>query len=176
MDTTDSEITKKKRLVINEIRRTAEANRGIPLGQLNFSKATGIKIADWRGKLWLRWNDALQEAGYPPNNKQGPYDEEFLIEKFIGLMRELAHFPISTELEKKRYQNRTFPSHMAFRARWGSPIQQAERIALYCESHKGYDDILAMCEPVLKSQSFPAHGTVQAQGASGYVCLVKGFP
>jgi hypothetical protein len=64
MDTTDSEVAKKKRLLINEIRRTAEANRGIPLGQINFSKETGIKISDWRGKLWLRWSDVQRAAGF----------------------------------------------------------------------------------------------------------------
>jgi hypothetical protein len=173
MDTRDIEVKNNKRFIINEIRRTAQKNGGAPLGMIRFYQATGITIADWRGKLWLRWNDALKEAGYPPNKKQGPYDEEWLIDNFIGLMRELAHFPISTELEKKRYQNRTFPSHMAFRGRWGSPIQQAERIALYCQSHKGYDDILAMCAPLLTSQRLPAHSPMQTQQATGYVCLVK---
>jgi hypothetical protein len=138
---------------------------------LRFYQATGIKIADWRGKLWLRWSDAQREAGFAPNKKQGPYDEEYLIEKFIGLMRELGHFPISTELEKERYQNSAFPSHMAFRARWGSQRQQAARIALYCQSHKGHEDILAICQPVLKSQSLPA--PMPPKQAVGFICLVK---
>jgi hypothetical protein len=173
MDGKNIDVENSKRFIIKEIRRTAEKNGGVPLGMITFYKATGIKIPEWRGKLWLRWSDAVKEAGYPPNKKSGPYDEGLLIDKFIGLIRELGHFPLSTELEKKGYHNRTFPSHMAFRARWGSRIQQAARIILYCQSHKGHDDILAMCEPVLKIQSFPAHGTVQAKGANGYVCLVK---
>ena len=152
MNVSDNDIENSKRFIINEIKRTAEKNGGQPLGMIGFYKATGIKIADWRGKLWLRWSDAVKEAGLSPNKKSGPYDEEMLIEKFIGLMRELGHFPLSTELEKKGYHNRTFPSHMAFRAHWGSRIQQATRITLYCQSHKGLADILAMCEPVLKSQ------------------------
>jgi hypothetical protein len=173
MDVKDVDVENSKRFIIKEIKRTAEKNGGEALGMIRFYKATGIKIADWRGKLWLRWNDALKEAGYPPNKKSGPYDEEFLIEKFLGLMRELGHFPLSTELEKKGYHNRTFPSHMAFRSRWGSRVQQAARITLYCQHHKGLADILAMCEPVLKSQDFPEHGPVQAKGRDGYVCLVK---
>ena len=173
MDARDIERENNKRFILNEIRRTAEKNGGAPLGMIRFHQATGIKIADWRGKLWLRWNEALQEAGFPPNKKQGPYDEALLIDNFIGLMRELGHFPISTELAKKRYQNPTFPNHMAFRARWGSPRQQAERIALYCESHTGYADILAMCKPVLTSQRFPAPSPMQPQQGTGYVCLVK---
>jgi hypothetical protein len=173
MDRRDIEVENNKHFIINEIRRTAEKNGGQPLGMIGFYNATGIKIADWRGKLWLRWNDALREAGLPPNKKAGPYDEQLLIDKFIGLMRELGHFPLSTELEKKGYHNRTFPSHMAFRAHWGSRIQQSARITLYCQHHKGLDDILAMCEPVLKSQDLPAHGPVQTKGVDGYVCLVK---
>jgi hypothetical protein len=173
MDARNIEAENNKHFIINEIRRTAAANRGIPLGQINFSKATGIKISDWRGKLWLRWSDAVKEAGLPPNKKQGPYDEGMLIDKFIRLMRELGHFPLSTELEKKGYQNPTFPSHMAFRGRWGSQRQQAERIALYCESHQGHNDILAMCEPVLKSQEIPTHSPIQTQQATGLICLVK---
>jgi hypothetical protein len=164
MDVRDIDIENSKRLIINEIRRTAEKNGGVPLGMITFYKATGITIADWRGKLWLRWSDAVKEAGYPPNKKAGPYDEQFLIDKFIGLMRELGHFPLSTELEKKGYHNRTFPSHVAFRSRWGSKVQQAARITLYCQHHKGLADILAMCEPVLKSQDASEHGPVQVEG------------
>jgi hypothetical protein len=173
MDARDIEAENNKRFIINEIRRTAQANHGVPLGQINFSKATGITIAAWRGKLWLRWNEALEEAGFSPNKKQGPYEEEWLIDKFIGLMRELGHVPISTELEKKRYQNPTFPSHMAFRSRWGSRRLQAERIALYCQRHQGYEDILAMCVPVLKRQRLPARSPRQMQQTRGFICLVK---
>ena len=99
MDGKNIDIENSKRYIIKEIRRTAEKNGGVPLGMITFYKATGITIADWRGKLWLRWSDAVKEAGYPPNKKSGPYDEEMLIEKFIGLMRELGHFPLSTELD-----------------------------------------------------------------------------
>jgi hypothetical protein len=173
MDAKDIEVENNKRFIITAIKRTAEKNGGVPLGMISFYRATGIKISDWRGKLWLRWSDAVKEAGLPPNKKCSPYEEAFLIDKFIGLMRELGHFPLSTELEKKGYHHRTFPSHEAFRARWGSRVQQAARITLYCQQHKGYGDILAMCEPVLKSQSFPAHGPVQEQNATGYVYLVK---
>ena len=171
MDATDIEGENKKRFIINEIKRTAETNGGVPLGMIRFSQATGIKIADWRGKLWLRWSDAVKEAGLPPNKKAGPYDEQLLIDNFIELMRELGHFPISTELEKKRYQNRTFPNHMAFRAHWGRRRQQAARIALYCQAHTGYEDILAMCKPLLTSQRVSAYRPMQTQ--HGYVCLVK---
>jgi hypothetical protein len=173
MDTQEIEIVNNKRFILNEIRRTAEENRGIPLGQINFYKATGIKISDWRGKLWLRWSDVLRAAGFEPNKKLHAYPEKFLIDSFISLMRELGHFPLSTELQQKGYHNKAFPSHMAFKSRWGSKAQQAARIAEYCQRRKGYADILSKCEEVLKGERFPAHAPVQGKGANGYVYLVK---
>jgi hypothetical protein len=70
MDTKDSDVENSKRFILKEIRRTAEKNGGVPLGMTRFYQATGIKIADWRGKLWLRWSDAVKEAGLPPQKAQ----------------------------------------------------------------------------------------------------------
>ena len=52
----------KRQHILKELRRTAEANGGVPLGRLSFFKETGIKEADWKGKFWARWNDAVREA------------------------------------------------------------------------------------------------------------------
>ena len=48
MDTTDINIANTKRLIINEIRRTAEANRGIPLGQIGYPLKAGQLTYDCR--------------------------------------------------------------------------------------------------------------------------------
>jgi hypothetical protein len=173
MDAPDINIANTKRFIINEIRRTAEKNSGVPLGMIRFYQATGIKISDWRGKLWLRWSDVLRAAGFEPNKMAHAYPEKFLIDSFIALMREIGHFPTATELQQKGYHNRAFPSHMAFKSRWGSKVQQAERIAQYCRRQEDYGDILAMCEQVLKNARVPARALAPRQGVDGYVCLVK---
>lgn len=50
-----------KELILNEIKRTAEANGGAPLGQTRFSQDTGIKVTDWHGKYWARWGSRILE-------------------------------------------------------------------------------------------------------------------
>lgn len=70
----------KKDHIIAEIRRTAALNGGVPLGRLVFFKETGIKESDWTGRFWARWNDAVREAGFEPNQKQIAFSEQFLIE------------------------------------------------------------------------------------------------
>ena len=49
--------------ILDEIELTAEANGGQALGRLRFYAETGIKETDWSGKYWVRWSDALREAG-----------------------------------------------------------------------------------------------------------------
>ena len=69
-----------KEYILKEIDRTAKENNDIPLGRLKFARETGIRYSDWWGIYWAKWNDALIEAGYPPNKLQSAYDETFLIE------------------------------------------------------------------------------------------------
>jgi hypothetical protein len=51
-----------KLYILQEIKRTTQANGGTPLRKLQFESATGIKRYDWFGVYWARWSDAIREA------------------------------------------------------------------------------------------------------------------
>ena len=55
-----------KRHILAEIKRLAEAD-GKPPGVRLFERQTGIKESDWYPDLWLRWGDAVEEAGFGRN-------------------------------------------------------------------------------------------------------------
>src|SRR5688572_6162461 len=84
-----------KGFILREIKRTAEANGGKPLGHQSFAKETGIKEYDWKGKIWARWSDAVREAGYSPNSFQTAFDDAFLLGKMAELIHDLGHFPVT---------------------------------------------------------------------------------
>ncbi len=136
-----------KQHILSEIRRTAEANGGAPLGRRIFFQETGIKVSDWHGKIWARWGDALQEAGFQPNGLQTAYRDEMLIGKFTELVRALGHYPVSAEIRMRARSDNNFPSHNAF-ARFGSKQQLAMRILDYCNDRSDYADVAALCAPV----------------------------
>jgi hypothetical protein len=140
-----------KEHILNEIKRTAAANGGVPLGRERFFRETGIKYHEWVGKIWARWGDALREAGFEANKLQTTYHDDLLIEQFIGLARELGHFPVYAEIRMKAHSDDFFPAHNTF-ARLGSKEQLAAKILDYCKARAGYADMIALCAPIAEQQ------------------------
>jgi hypothetical protein len=130
--------------VLAEIKRLALQN-GRPPGRQAFENATGVKMSEWYPHIWLRWGDALAEAGYAPNSLQAKASDEELIEKYIALTRELGRLPLEGELRRKARQDSAFPSHSSF-ARFGGKQKLLETIAAHCRKVNGLADILSLCE------------------------------
>ncbi len=84
--------------ILEEIRRTAAANGGVPLGRARFTSETGIKESDWLGIHWARWGDAVREAGLAPNQLQAAYDRAELLDKYAKLATELGRLPANGDL------------------------------------------------------------------------------
>ncbi len=82
-----------KQHILNKIKRVAKANGGKSPGILRFKSDTGIKKSDWYPDHWLRWGDALREAGFSPNEMEIAWTPEALLEKYIALIKKLGHFP-----------------------------------------------------------------------------------
>lgn len=163
-----------KQRILNEIRRTAEANGGEPLGRVRFRQETGITDSDW-GKIWVRWNEAISEAGFQPNQLQAPYTDLLLIESFIGLVRDLGHFPVAAEVRMRARNGAKFPSRNSF-ARFGSKQGLAAKLLDYCKSRPGYEDITALCGPVaapLADQQQPADSAAALSTGSGSAAGTK---
>jgi len=135
-----------KEYILEEIRRTAKENGAIPLGRQRFFAETGIKESDWSGKYWVRWGDAVSEAGFTPNKKNEAYDEQWIFEKYISLVRELGRIPVNAEVRMKGISNNDFPSHNTFKRIGSTKKQLIARIVEYCHAHDGYQDVLVMCE------------------------------
>jgi hypothetical protein len=158
--------------ILNEIRRTAEANGGVPLGRARFLEHTGIRETDWAGKYWLKWSDAVAEAGFTPNTMQRAYEDDAILESLALFVREIGHYPVFNELVMKRRLDPSFPSHGTF-ARLGKKGEIAARLAVWCDEIGGWDDVLALCLPIAEKAS-PQHDEDETPSApDGYVYLMK---
>ena len=115
----------------------------------------------------------MREAGFEANTLVEAYESDFLLEKYVELIRELGRFPVQAELQMKARRDRTFPSHNTFR-RFGGKSALIKRLKVYCDGHPGYDDVMQMCTSVpvdtSEQQESPKHGDGVVLG---YVYLAK---
>lgn len=165
----------KREHILAEIRRTAEENGGKPLGRGRFAAATGIREGDWSGRYWARWGDAVREAGFEPNQLQGRYDDDLVLEKLVGEIRRFGKLPTEAELRLRRREDSSFPSTRVFE-RFGPKWTWAERVAAYCRERPDYADVLEMLAPLLEvKRQTPADDGVEdpPPGGSGFVYLLR---
>ena len=161
-----------KQQILDLIRRLAAQNGGKAPGAQRFESATGIGKSEWYPKLWLRWGDAVREAGLQGNLMARSLGHELLIKKYIELIRELGKFPIEGELVHKRIADRSFPSRDTFIA-LGGKAQRAARILEYCKTNEGYDDVVPFCERIASSNATELDEVMSESPAAGYVYLLK---
>lgn len=161
-----------KHEILSEIKRIAEKCDGRAPGFQRFAGETGVRKSDWYPNLWLRWGDAISEAGCQPNNFIVAYDTNFLITKYIELIRELGHFPIEGELRIKKKIDKDFPSHNAF-SQLGSKQGRVQKIIEYCQGKSEFNDIISHCLVVAKSTRNKPDSTNSNSDNVGYVYLVR---
>ena len=130
--------------ILQEIKRTADANGGVPLGINTFVKETGIKSWDWQ-KYWARWNEAVREAGYTPNLLNSAYDETELLDKFAKLTQTLGKLPSRGDLHVKGHNDPEFPSADTYNKRLGGKAELVKKLEEYCRSHNEYADVARLC-------------------------------
>jgi hypothetical protein len=163
-----------KDYILEEIRRTAEANAGVPLGHRRFESETGIKYYDWFGVHWARWSDAIRDAGFAPNQFQNAYERTELLGKYAALTRELGRLPVKGDLRLKSRCDPDFPNDKTF-DRLGKKGEIITEVLAYCQTIGGYDDVVHLCEAFFGS-SYRVSSEQQKrseQEVLGFVYLIR---
>jgi hypothetical protein len=161
-----------KQHILDEIRSTAKANGGIPLGRKRFTEETGIDDREWFGKYWGRWSDAVQEAGLAPNALRDAYSDEMLIEKLVEFIQELGRFPGNGNIRMKKRSDPSFPNDKVFDAHFGTRLKLRQAVVKYCQTHPGFDDVPPLCGPI-PSNVQPKNEKTPASTIKGFVYLMK---
>jgi Meiotically up-regulated gene 113 len=163
-----------KEHILSEIRRAASENGGVPLGQRRFLTETGIATSDWEGKYWVRWSDAVREAGLQPNQLTVARTDDDLLSSLAAFVRELGHFPVKHEINMRARAKPGFPWDLTF-ARVGRKAVLVARLQKYCQE-RGDEDVAAICAAVTKTigaKRKPDGLENSASPSIGYVYLVR---
>lgn len=156
--------------ILKEIRKTAKENNGKPLGQKAFKRVTGITPFDC-SRYWAKFSDAIQEAGFLPNEPWTRYPDELLIKKTIEKIRKYGRYPTLNELFVENNKGDDFPFHI-FKKRGQDYV--VRKVIDYCNNKDGFEDIIEACRPIIKKldrkEKFEDVGT---RGRIGEVYLYK---
>jgi hypothetical protein len=160
--------------ILDEIRRTAKDNGGVPLGHKRFAAETGIKYSDWWGKIWARWGDALQEAGFKPNRLTAKIGEEVILAKIAGLILELGRFPVAGEWRLRSRRGDGFPDQKTVR-KLGDRVELATKLYEFCQNRPELKLVADICRTVMNE---PKPSTASLETADdtrnhGYVYLMR---
>ena len=139
-----------KQHILDEIRRTAAKNGGVPLGIDRFATETGIKASDWIGRFWARWGDAILEAGLTPNTLRPKADLDVLLSQLAAFMRELGRYPTVSEMRLRKRSDDAFPNHKVLERR-GSRSELITQVLAFCRRTDGWTDVVAICESMAAS-------------------------
>jgi len=162
-----------KQKILDEIKRTAITNGGMPLGAARFFSVTGIKESAWVGKYWARWSDAVQEAGYTPNKMQGSYDGAVLIERLIPLIRALGRFPTANDMRLWNRNTPDSPNVKTIFNRLGPKKEMVQKAFEYSRNRDDLQDVASICAPTTGTDVAPQDEKLPNGTTAGYVYLIK---
>jgi Meiotically Up-regulated Gene 113 (MUG113) protein len=161
-----------REFILNEIKRTAEANGGKALGRQRFIEETRIKEYEWKGKIWARWGDAVREAGYSPGELRTAFADAYLLEQLAILIRDLGHFAVKMEMRLRKRSDGGFPNEKVYE-RFGTKSQLASRVIDHCRSKPGFEDVIGICQQVSTNPRESVESGSAVPEEFGFVYLLK---
>ncbi|HDZ82035.1 MAG TPA: GIY-YIG nuclease family protein [Roseobacter sp.] len=157
--------------IISEVKRLAAKNGGKTPGKVYFQQETGIAESDWYGKLWLRWNDVVADAGLTPNEKQERLSSDLVLDKYAEVCRHYGKPPSSAELRFYARETANFLSHNTFAKHFGS--KEGVIAALRDRAIEQGDEELIVILPQVKAHQKSTEGRDSTNVSEGWVYLLQ---
>lgn len=153
--------------ILAEIKRIAETSSGHPPGRQVFERETGIRMSEWYGVHWPRWGDALVEAGYEPNRKQGKLSSDEVLRPYAEAVRHFGRIPAEVDIRMYSRERKGFPGHTTFTNHFGSKAGLISALADWVQQRDEFADLLELLpEPSAPEEAGTARG-------EGFVYLLK---
>jgi hypothetical protein len=163
-----------KEHILNEIKRTAAANGGEPLGERSFYRETGITQGEFF-RHWARFSEAQKEAGFTPKKfpDEKQYSNDDMLESYAKLAGELSRLPAVRDLRLKKRRDSAFASSNIYENRFGPKLELVHQLAAYCTSRPEYTNVLELCQDYISKNPASAPNENLPAGEMGYIYLMR---
>jgi hypothetical protein len=160
--------------IIAEIKRTADANGGLPPGERRFFKETGLTLRVMQRAGFSNYGEAREGAGYPRGLfGSSKYSDDEIFAQLSQLTREKERFPTQGELRVAGYTISGWPSDSTYaRVKKRGPLPT--QLSAWCQTRPEYADVLRILE---STQAAPVKPTEKRgdrdRVVKGYVYLMR---
>jgi hypothetical protein len=138
--------------ILSEIRKFVGDHDGEVPGERAFARATRIKESAWKGKHWVRWTDAVREAGYDPNVMNQKIPDEDILQKLAVFISSLGHFPVRDEINLHARATPSFPLWQTIQKRYGGMPETAQALLAFSRA-TGKGDLAKLCEARIQRET-----------------------
>ena len=153
--------------IVSEIKRLVAESGKVP-GVKAFETETGILRREWTGKIWARWGEAVQEAGFEPNGLTQRFDSGQVLQSVIECCEALGRLPSNNDLRLFAHQNPGFPANGTIENHYPKRALLVEALRTHSRVNPSYAHISDMLPD-------PVAAIVEASSTSnyGHVYLLK---
>lgn len=159
--------------ILAEIKRVAEANSSVVVGERVFFAQTRLNRRVLRRAGFPNYGAAVEAAGYRRNQLKQAYSDDQLFAPLAQLAREVGHCPTTGERAVARYKAPTFPGEAAV-SRRARQEPLAQQLLRWCRDEPAFQDVARMLESTVPLQD--GNSTLETRGrkiVTGYVYLMR---
>ena len=161
--------------ILGKIRALAEKHGTSP-SKKTFKEETGIPDHVWEGKLWVRWNDAINEAGFSGKTwGNDPLDREKVLFRYVSFVSEIGKIPTVAEIAFRRNTDQNFPSIKGVTSAIGTGVNRAKLSLEFAKQNGSGEQVLHILgqEIARHSHVAPVLPNDVETNSTGFVYLVK---
>lgn len=160
-----------KKDIVQAIQELARIE-GRPPGIKVFSKRTGIKRSDWYGKHWVRWGDALADAGFSANSLQPAAKKEDILRAYVDLAVKTGRLPVDGEVRMVSRNDANFPSMDTITKHLGYKNERLKSCAEFARGNGYPPHVVDLFENEIVDDT-PVEPVAIEETPNGFVYLLK---
>jgi hypothetical protein len=158
--------------ILAEIKRVAEANGNLAIGERSFFARTRINRTVLRRAGFPNYGAAVEAAGYRRNSLKQAYGDDELFTPIARLARELGHWPTYGERAVARYKDSAFPGEASISRRTKvEPLAQG--LLNWCRKQTEFRDVAEFLEATASLGSKSTAEASNRKVVTGYVYLMR---
>lgn len=158
--------------ILAEIKRMAESNGDVAIGERSFFAQTRINRTVLRRAGFPNYGAAVEAAGYRRNSLTQAYGDNALFTPIARLARELGHCPTYGERAVARYKDPAFPGETSISRRTKvEPLAQG--LLSWCRKQPEFRDVAEFLEASVPLGASKLTEARNRRVVTGYVYLMR---